>query len=88
MGWEVMMKKVHEDTEDVVVKFCFFCNTSDIAFGPVFYLDCNSPGDFYDSWNEVNPGIDPRIHRHQVASYALQECIERMQRHYGMEVEA
>ncbi len=80
MGWEVMRKVVHAGTENEVVKFCFFCNTSDMAFGPVFYLDCTED-EFYTAWREVNPKIEPRDAR---GTHLLGEAIEKMQKHFGM----
>ncbi len=80
MGWEVMRKEYHTGTENEVVKFCFFCNTSDMAFGPVFYLDCTED-EFYTAWREVNPRIEPRDAR---GTHLLGEAIEKMQKHFGM----
>ena len=58
MGWEVLMNDGYAHG----MRFSFFCNTADKAFGSVFYLvGCDSILEFYDGWDEVvGAASDPR----------------------------
>tara|TARA_Y100000004_G_C8673951_1_gene310443 strand:+ start:45 stop:323 length:279 start_codon:yes stop_codon:yes gene_type:complete len=79
MGWEVAQNK---SNNGLFIRYVFFCNTADIAFGPVFWLECDSIREFYDAWNEVNKGIDPRI----IDSEALWDCIVNMKEYFGEDI--
>jgi hypothetical protein len=80
MGWEVAQNKTHDG---MFIRYAFFCNTGDEAFGHVFYLnDCDDIGTFYDAWSEVNEGIDPRT----IDSEALWECILNMKEYFGEDI--
>jgi len=78
MGWEVAENTVY----DFSTRYVFFCNTADVAFGPVFWLECDSIGEFYDAWNEVNKGIDPRT----IDGEALWDCIVNMKEYFGEDI--
>ena len=81
MGWEVMVNNTHSG---LFKRFGFFCNTSDHAFGPVFYLDgCYDEGEFYTVWSEVNPRMDPRV----LHPKELWDAILRMKEYFGEDME-
>ena len=81
MGWEVAKNETHNGQ---FRRFMFFCNTSDIAFGPVFYLnDCYSQDDFYQAWGRVNEFVDPRT----LSEDELWQAILRMKEYFGEDME-
>ena len=76
MGWEVLIN------DSWRFRFSFFCNTTDLAFGPVFYLDCGCIEEFYEVWRELSLP-DPR----GMTEYELFEAIEKMSAHIEGEEE-
>ena len=71
MGWEV----AENDG-----RFTFFCNTADIAFGPVMYLytSCITIGMFYDTWNSLRLP-DPRTMDDEECSDAVRKMREYLE---------
>ena len=77
MGWEVMKNETHNGQ---FKRWCFFCNTGDVAFGDIFFLnDCVNEAEFYQVRGKVNPNArDPRI----MTDKERWHCVLRMKAHY------
>ena len=79
MGWEVAINQTHNGE---FKRYVFFCNTSDKAFGPVFYLsDCYDIGEFYKAWDELQLP-EPRC----LPSDLLWTYILHMKEHFGEDI--
>ena len=76
MGWEVLIN------DSWRFRFSFFCNTGDIPFGDVFYLDCGSIQEFYEVWGELSLP-DPR----SMSQHERWDAIEKMRAHIEGEKE-
>ena len=60
MSWEIWLDDGRGESYRSYGNMGFFCNTADICFGPVFYVNsCFDKGEFYEMWEKAG-FIDPR----------------------------
>ncbi len=60
MAWEIWLDDGDRHSYQSYSNVGFFCNTADVCFGPVFYVDsCFDKGTFYEMWEKAG-FKDPR----------------------------
>mgnify|MGYP004335302901 CR=1 FL=1 len=60
MAWEIWLDEGRGSSYRSYGNMGFFCNTADVCFGPVFYVDsCFDKGEFYEMWEKAG-FTDPR----------------------------
>jgi len=60
MSWEIWLDEGRGESYRSYGNIGFFCNTADVCFGPVFYVDsCFDKGEFYEMWEKAG-FTDPR----------------------------
>jgi len=70
MAWEIWVDDGGRHTYRSYANMGFFCNTADVCFGPVFYVDnCFDKGQFYEMWEKAR-FKDPRTDDANYASHA------------------
>jgi|TARA_Y100000310_G_scaffold102543_1_gene100728 hypothetical protein len=70
MAWEIWVDDGGRNTYRSYANMGFFCNTADVCFGPVFYVDsCFDKGQFYEMWGKAG-FTDPRKRDSNFESHA------------------
>ena len=70
MAWEIWVDDGGRHTYRSYANMGFFCNTADVCFGPVFYVDnCFDKGQFYEMWEKAG-FKDPRTDDANYTSHA------------------